>query len=153
MKVGIVCVGSPGRVLAGPIAEYEARVRRYFELEVIEIRAGRGDPRRVIEEEGKGLLERLPRHSRVYALDRRGRPIGSRELAVDLSDVATYGPGSATWLIGGAFGLSPAVLEASDRRISLSALTLPHELARLLLVEQLYRAGTIQRGEPYHKGD
>lgn len=153
MKVQVVCVGRPGRLLAGPIAEFEARARRYFDLEVAEVRAGRGTPAQVVEAEGEALVARLaPRH-RCFALTRQGRPMSSREIAEELRDIATYGPAGASWVIGGAHGLSDAVLSQADRRVSLSALTLPHELARLVLAEQLYRAGTIQRGEPYHKGD
>lgn len=153
MKVQVLCVGRPGRVLAGPIAEFEARARRYFDLEVVEVRAGRGTPARVVEAEGAALCARLPARHRCFVLTRTGRRMSSREIADELRDIATYGPSGASWVIGGAYGLSETVLAKADRRVSLSALTLPHELARLVLAEQLYRAGTIQRGEPYHKGD
>lgn len=153
MKVQVLCVGRPGRVLADPIAEFEARARHYFDLEITEVRAGRGAPARVVEAEGEALLARLADRHRCFMLTRTGRPMSSREIADELRDIATYGPAGASWVIGGAYGLSEAVLARADRRVSLSALTLPHELARLVLAEQLYRAGTIQRGEPYHKGD
>lgn len=153
MKLRIVCVGKPGRVLAEPIAAYEARAARYFDLEIVEVRAGRGAADVVREAEGEALLSKLPERYRRFALTREGDRLGSRELADRFRDIATYGPGSAAWLIGGAFGLSDAVLAAADRHVSLSDFTLPHELARLVLAEQLYRVGTILRGESYHKGE
>lgn len=152
MKMRILCVGRPGRLLGRPIAEYETRAGRYFDLDVVEIKAGRGSPDEVREAESAALLAKLPERCRSFALARGGDALGSRELAEEMRDVATYGPGSVAWLIGGAFGLSPAALAAVDRRVSLSAFTLPHELARLVLAEQIYRAGTLLRGEPYHKG-
>jgi 23S rRNA (pseudouridine1915-N3)-methyltransferase len=152
MKIHLLCVGRPGRLLAGPIGEYEARIDRYFDLEVVEVRAAKGTPEQVVDAEGDALLAKLPPRSRSFALTRTGSAMSSREIADELQDIATYGPGGAAWLIGGAFGLSRAVLSRVDRAVSLSGLTLPHELARLVLAEQLYRAGTILRGEPYHKG-
>lgn len=152
MRLTILCVGRPGRLLAGPIADYERRVGRYFQVETVEVATGGGGPTRVRSSEGDALLARMPERHRVFALTRDGDPIDSRGLAAELEDIGTYGPGGAAWIIGGAFGLSAAVLDRADRRVSLSALTFPHELARLVLAEQLYRAGTILRGEPYHKG-
>lgn len=152
LKLRIICVGKPGRVVSPAIAEYEARAARYFDLRVLEVKAGRGDAERVRTTEGESLLAQLSERTRVFALAREGERIDTRGLADELNDIAAYGPGSASWLIGGAFGLSTTALAAADRRVSLSDLTLPHELARLVLAEQLYRAGTILRGEPYHKG-
>jgi len=152
LQLRVVCVGKPGRLLSPAIAEYEARAGRYFDLKVVEVKAGRGDAERVRAREAEFLLAQLPARSRIFALTREGTRIDTRGLADELNDIATYGPGGASWLIGGACGLSGSALAAADRRISVSDLTLPHELARLVLAEQLYRAGTILRGEPYHKG-
>jgi 23S rRNA (pseudouridine1915-N3)-methyltransferase len=152
MKLRVVCVGKPGRLLARAIAEYEARAGRYFDLRIVEVKAGRGAPDRVREAEAGALLARLPDRCRRFALTREGDRLDTRGLVDELREIAAYGPGAAAWLIGGAFGLSASVLATVDRRVSLSDLTLPHELARLVLAEQLYRAGTILRGEPYHKG-
>lgn len=152
LKLRIVCVGKPGRLLSRAIAEYETRAGRYFDLRVLEVKAGRGDADRVRATEAESLLAQLPERGRVFALTREGVRIDSRGLADEMNDIAAYGPGGASWLIGGAFGLSASALAAADRRVSLSDLTLPHELARLVLTEQLYRVGTILRHEPYHKG-
>ena len=152
MKVALLSVGRPGRLLSRPVAEYEARAGRYFDFRAIEVKAGRGEPGEIPDREAEALLARLPERHRVFALAREGERIGTRELAETLEDIATYGPGAVAWLVGGAFGLGAAALERADRRLSLSDLTLPHEFARLVLAEQLYRVGTILRGEPYHKG-
>lgn len=152
LKLRVVCVGKPGRLLARAVAEYETRAARYFDLQIVEVKPGRGDPDRVRVQEAESLLAKLPPRSRTFALAREGDRLDTRGLVDELRDIAAYGPGGAAWLIGGAFGLSASALAAADRRISLSDLTLPHELARLVLAEQLYRAGTILRGEPYHKG-
>lgn len=137
--------------------DYEERVGRYFRLRCTEVPAGEGktrksDPHRVREMEGRRLMDRLPPGGEVVALTREGKGWGSRELARYLEEQSIRSAPAVTFIIGGAFGLAPSVLNRSTRRLSLSRMTLPHELARLVLVEQLYRAGTILRNEPYHKG-
>lgn len=156
MRVVIVSVGTPRHPgLASAIRDYEERAGRYFPLETVEVPAGAGrgrDPARAMKEEGEALRRQLPDGLATCALTRSGRPMESRGLADWLGEMATYALPGVTFVIGGAFGLHESLLRRCDRRLSLSALTLPHELARLLLAEQLYRAGTILRGEPYHKG-
>lgn len=160
MKLLIAAVGGASdRGVAAAIAEYEERARRYFDLEVIELPSrGRGsappgDPgERVRLEEGEELLRRLPENLQRFALTRRGKGMSSRALATHLEKLGTYGRPGAAFIIGGAWGLSEQVLASARYRLALSPMTLPHQLARLVLVEQLYRAGTIIRGEPYHKG-
>lgn len=155
MKVSLVSVGRPRPPLADAIAQYESRIGHYFSFETHEVKEGgkRGDPvARVVDEEGERLLARVPRQNEVVALHRPGRPWSSERLASYLSEAALRSLPGVTFVIGGAFGLSRTVIDRADQLISLSAMTLPHELARLLLTEQIYRAGTILRGEPYHKG-
>jgi len=156
MKLLLLAVGRPrSPTLRAAIAEYEARAARYFSLEVFEVAAGGRrtmSPEEVREKEGRTLLDRLPREYTTFALSRDGIAVGSRGLAARLEEIATYGRSGAAFIVGGAFGLSPAVLAAADFRLSLSAMTLPHELARLILAEQVYRVGTLIRGESYHKG-
>lgn len=154
MTISVVVVGSVRGPLANAVAEYENRAARYWKLEVVEVEAGGyrdARPEDVMAAEGERIVARLPDGARVVALTREGKGMTSRGLAawlsrrgVEASDVA--------FVIGGAWGLDRGVLTRASRRLSLSPLTLPHELARLLLAEQLYRAGTILRGEPYHKG-
>ncbi|MGI9039044.1 MAG: 23S rRNA (pseudouridine(1915)-N(3))-methyltransferase RlmH [Gemmatimonadota bacterium] len=151
MKLRLLCVGSPRPPLAEAIAGFERRIGHYFDYEAWEVGAAKGSPEEVRRREGRALRGRLPDGSRVFALTRGGKRWGSRDLAEQLEELATYGPPGAAWIIGGAFGLSEELLAAADHQVSLSDFTMPHELARLVLVEQLYRAGTILRGEPYHK--
>lgn len=153
MKLTLVCVGTPRGVLVDAINHYEGRVARYFKFHTIEVAAGRGTPADVRDAEAERLVSRLPAESRLYALTREGRRSTSRDLADQLAQIGNYGPAEAVFVIGGAFGLGEQVLRTADETLSLSDLTLPHELARLVLVEQLYRAGTILRREPYHKGN
>lgn len=157
MKVNLLCVGDAKGPLAPAVEEYEARARRYWRLQVWEVEAGAGrgrqaDAREVLQAEEARILGRLPPRGEVVALTREGKPMGSRDLAGFLGERALRSVEAVTFVIGGAFGLGPGILERSQLRLSLSAMTLPHDLARLVLVEQLYRAGTIGRNEPYHKG-
>ena len=153
MKLTIVCVGTVRGKLLEATLDYQTRLARYFKIDMVEVPEGRGSPAGIRESEAERLVARLPGDSRVYALTRHGKRFSSRELADQLGEMANYGPSRAVFVLGGAFGLGEQVLGAADRMVSLSDLTLPHEMARLILLEQLYRAGTILRGEPYHKGD
>lgn len=153
MKVWVAAVGQPHRRLAPAIAEFEKRAGRYWKLETILLRQARGaSPTEVREREAERILGRLPQGAELIALTRTGDACGSEALARRLHERALHGHPGTFFAIGGAFGLSGEFLERADTLLSLSSLTLPHDLARLVLAEQLYRAGTIVRGEPYHKG-
>ena len=134
------------------IEDYERRASRYWPLEFIEVKAEPArsrTPDEVKRLEGARLLERAT--GKTVALDERGRSLATDAFAqwiIDRRDRAE----DVSFLIGGAFGLDDSVRTRATLVISLSPWTLPHEMARLVLAEQLYRAGTIQRGEPYHKG-
>lgn len=153
MTVTVIVVGPARGPLGAAVEDYEERAGRYWNLEVVEVEAGARGGRRddVVAAEGQRILARLPDRARAAALTRRGKGMTSRGLArwlqkqaVDARDVV--------FVVGGAYGLGPEVLRRVTRHLTLSPMTLPHELARLVLAEQLYRAGTIVRGEPYHKG-
>jgi 23S rRNA (pseudouridine1915-N3)-methyltransferase len=152
----VVAVGRVRGALEAAVAEYEERAARYWKFEVAEVEAGapgRNPPAaRVMEAEGARILPRIPEGFVVFALTRSGKGIGSRALASALEEAGVRSRPGVAFVLGGAFGLDASVLGRADRRISLSAMTLPHEMARLVLAEQLYRAGTLLRGEPYHKG-
>lgn len=156
MKVALVVVGRLRGVLTAAVEEFELRAKRYFPLEVVEVReepASRGrSVAQVMEEEGKRLLARVPPGAEVVALDRRGALWDSVRLARHLEELAVRSSPGVAFLVGGAYGLSAEVLGRANHLLSLSAFTFPHDLARLVIAEQLYRAGTILRGEPYHKG-
>jgi 23S rRNA (pseudouridine1915-N3)-methyltransferase len=156
VKVTVVAVGKARGTLAEALADYETRARRYFAFEAVEVKEEAfrraGDAGRVRDEEGKRLLARVPAGAQVVALHETGKQWTSPRLAAYLGGLAVQGSPGAAFLIGGAYGLSEEILARASVKLSLSAMTLTHELARLVLTEQLYRAGTIQRGEPYHKG-
>lgn len=156
MRVLVVVVGRVKGSLAASVSEYEDRARRYWKLTVTEVAAGSAAsgaaPSRVLEAEAERILARIPDDLEVVALTRSGEAMGSRELAAYLEELGTRASPGVAFVIGGAFGLGESVLGRAPRRLSLSGLTLTHEMARLVLAEQLYRAGTIIRGEPYHKG-
>ncbi len=156
MKVLLVAVGRVRGELASVVREYEKRAGRYWKLEVVEVSAG-GQSRNVGADavkalEAERILSRVGTDLEVVALTRDGTGMDSRELAGYLEQHGIRSSAGVAFVIGGAFGLGAVVLERARRTLSLSQMTLPHEMARLLLAEQLYRAGTILRGEPYHKG-
>jgi 23S rRNA (pseudouridine1915-N3)-methyltransferase len=156
VKILVVAVGRARGPLTTALEEFERRTRRYFPLEVEEVKEEpgvRGRTReQIMTEEGSRLLARVPAGLEVVALHRKGHPWSSERLASHLGEIGLRSGAGAAFLIGGALGLSDEVLARSTHRLSLSAMTLPHDLARVVIMEQLYRAGTILRGEPYHKG-
>jgi 23S rRNA (pseudouridine1915-N3)-methyltransferase len=151
--VRLLAIGRDRSGLFAPaVEEYLGRLARTLKLELVELPEARkhaGTPQ-AREEEGATILAKVKPGERLVALDERGEQPTSVELARRLSRWQERGQDVAL-VIGGADGLAPAVLEKAAERLSLSRLTLPHRLARLVLVEQLYRAVTILRGEPYHK--
>lgn len=154
MRLVVAVVGRPRDPdLASAIRGYEARAARYWPLDVREVReepARSGGVDVVREREGERLLSAAVPGSRIAACDETGDAMTSRQFA-DWLQKERENARDVTFLIGGAYGLAPAVRERADRLLKLSPWTLPHELARLVLAEQLYRAGTIVRREPYHK--
>jgi 23S rRNA (pseudouridine1915-N3)-methyltransferase len=153
MKIRVLAVGRDRSGLYRPaLEEYARRLGHYARFEVVETPEARrhaGTPR-ARDEEGEAILARLRDGERVVALDERGREPSSEELARRLGAWLAGGHDLA-FVVGGADGLAEAVKARADEALSLSRLTLAHRLARLVLLEQLYRAFTILRGEPYHK--
>lgn len=154
MRFVVAVVGRPRDPdLASVIRGYETRAARYWPLEVREVReepARSAGPDLVREREGERLLTAAPAGSRITACDETGQPLTSRQFA-DWLQTAREEARDVTFVIGGAYGLASGVRERADRLLTLAPWTLPHDLARLVLAEQLYRAGTIVRREPYHK--
>jgi 23S rRNA (pseudouridine1915-N3)-methyltransferase len=153
VKVRLLAVGRDRSGLYAPaVDEYVARLSRQLKFELVELpeaKKAAGTPQ-AREEEAATILARVGPRERLVALDERGDQPTSVELARRVERWLTAGQ-DVTLVIGGADGLAPAVLERAGERLALSKLTLAHRLARLVLVEQLYRAMTILRGEPYHK--
>ncbi|MGB1140198.1 MAG: 23S rRNA (pseudouridine(1915)-N(3))-methyltransferase RlmH [Halioglobus sp.] len=155
MRVSIIAVGTkmPAWVTSG-IDEYSKRLPREMKLHWREIplaRRGRdASPRQLCEAEGEQILKALPAGDRVIALDVKGKRLSTEKLAEQLEDWRMSGD-NYSFVIGGPDGLSASCLERADQRWSLSDLTLPHPLVRVLLAEQLYRAWTITANHPYHR--
>jgi len=153
----LVAVGRVRGVLEAAVAEYEARLPHYWKFAVVEVDAGTGrggpvDAERVMAAEGERILARVPDGGELWVVTREGRSLDSAAFARTLGERQLRAAPPLVLALGGAFGFDPGVVARSTRRLSLSPMTLPHEMARLILVEQLYRAGTILRNEPYHKG-
>ncbi len=153
MRLRLLAVGKDRSGLYAPaVEEYAGRIARYARFEILEIPEARrhaGTPQ-AKEEEGESILARLEPREILVALDEQGRELTSAELSRRVQAWLEGGRDVAL-AIGGAAGLSQNVLARARERMALSRLTLAHRLARLVLVEQLYRAFTILRGEPYHK--
>jgi 23S rRNA (pseudouridine1915-N3)-methyltransferase len=151
----LAVVGRPrDEALGAAIREYESRAARYWPLDVVEVKEERGSARQspdlVKLHEGERLLERVAGIPVVVSCEVDGLTMTSPQFADWLRERRERAQ-DMTIVIGGAHGLSDAVRERATMHLSLAPWTLPHELARLVLAEQLYRAGTILRGEPYHK--
>ena len=154
MRLSILWVGKTrDRRLGGLIEEYVERIGRYCRLEMIEVKdagAAAGGPERRVEEEGRRILKSFRRGESTIALDERGREMTSREFAGFLGKSLEATPAGVMLLVGGPFGLSEEVKEAASHNCSLSRMTLTHEMARLVALDQVYRAFTILKGEGYH---
>jgi 23S rRNA (pseudouridine1915-N3)-methyltransferase len=140
--------------LAAGIADYARRLSRYVPTDIRtlkEQKIKKGEPENLlIERESETLLQGV-QGSYLVCLDRSGRQVNSLELAAQVAGWEMQGRKKITFILGGPLGLSAAILTKADLVLSLSALTFTHEMARLLLLEQLYRACTIKAGEKYHK--
>jgi len=155
VRVVIAAVGVPRREPFGvAIRDYETRAARYWPLEVREVReesARATSPDLVRTREAERLLARAGERCRLVACDEQGVLMQTREFAEWLRGERERASHDVVFLLGGAYGLGEAVLGQAHMRLALARWTMPHDLARLVLVEQLYRAGTLLRGEPYHK--
>jgi 23S rRNA (pseudouridine1915-N3)-methyltransferase len=155
VKLRLLCVGKLSEsYLREGAEEYAGRIRRYAPLTIQELKeekAGKkADPRYIRDQEGERILEKIGAEAWVVVLDEQGQAQRSEELAALLEQHMVQGTGELVLVIGGAYGLSAAVKQRANLLLSLSALTLTHQLARLLLLEQIYRGFTIVRREPYH---
>ena len=158
MNAAVVCVGRlKEKGYAAAAEEYLKRLSRFGKTEIIELpdlpeppNASDADRAQVMEKEGQGILSRLKPADHVIALCVDGPQLTSEAFAARVSDLDMRGK-RAVFVIGGSLGLSPAVIRRADEKLSLSKMTFPHQLARVLLLEQMYRACKINAGEKYHK--
>lgn len=155
MKIRLIAVGRkmPAWVEQG-YQEYARRMPRECQLELVEIEAEKrgksGSSQRWMEQEGKRMLAAIPKGDRVVALDVEGRHWSTEKLAGQLEGWMQAGSGISL-LVGGPDGLSKACLQRAEQKWSLSALTFPHPLVRVILAEQLYRAWSVVQHHPYHR--
>lgn len=154
MRIDIVAVGR----LKEPYwrdaaAEYRKRLQPYATVRVAEVadRDVTRDERRALADEGADVLRALPDGAHVVALDIAGTQRSSEQIAARLQELALHGASDVAFVLGGAAGLDAPVLARADERLSFGPITLPHQLARVVLLEQLYRAFRIARHEPYHR--
>jgi len=152
MRAFLIAVGErmPAWIADG-YAEYGKRLSRELPLQLVEVSAKSRDPARANADEGAALLAAIPKGAHVVALDGRGKPWSSEELAQQLARWRMQGKDLA-FLVGGADGLTPDALARADQRWSLGPLTLPHPLVRIVVAEQLYRAASQLANHPYHRG-
>lgn len=155
MKVVVAAVGKPrDAALAAAIRHYEERAAHHWPLEIVEVKeasARHASPAQVMAKEAERLLARVPSGAWLVLCDAQGgKALDSEGFAMQLQAWREEAR-DVVFVIGGAFGVDASIRKAARLRLALAPWTLPHELARLVLTEQLYRAGTILRGEPYHK--
>ena len=153
-RATIVAVGSLKGWAANGADDYLKRLRRFFRVEVVEVPEedlNRRSPEEVLAAEAGRLLKRVPAGAYVISLDReKGELVSSEKLAQRLNSLGISGRSHVAFVLGGPLGLSTEVFKRADALVSFGPVTLPHALARVVLLEQLYRAAKINRGERYH---
>jgi len=159
MNIKFVVVGKlKEKYFKQGIAEYAKRLSRFCKFSIVEVpdekapeSMSQAEMDQVMAAEGERILSKIKDREYVYALAILGKERSSEEFAKELKDLTTYGHSDITFGIGGSLGLTPAVLKRANTQISFGRFTLPHQLMRLVLTEQVYRAFMINEGSPYHK--
>ena len=159
MNITVLCVGKIKEAFyRDAVEEYARRLSRYAKLSVVEVNdektpedASAAENRKILQTEGERLLARIKDSDYVCALAIDGKMYSSEELSVHLSQLMVEARGNLVLIIGGSLGLSEAVLRRANEKISFSKMTFPHQLMRVILLEQIYRGFRIMYNEPYHK--
>ena len=159
MNITIISVGKlKEKYLKQGIEEYLKRLKSYAKVNIEEVpdeqapdNLSEAEIEEVKRKEGEKILSKLSQDTYCITLEIEGKQLTSEAFAKKIDDLATYGKSKIAFIIGGSHGLSDAVKKRSDFALSFSKMTYPHQLMRLILVEQIYRAFRINRGEPYHK--
>ena len=159
MKIKVVTVGKlKEKYLKDGISEYSKRISRFAKLEMIELadektsdKASESENQKILEIEGQRILSKVGDRDFVIVLAIEGKTFSSEEFSKQLEEASIKGFSTLTFIIGGSLGLAQDVKNRANLSVSFGRLTLPHQLMRLVLVEQIYRAFTIQQGSPYHK--
>ncbi|CAD5898440.1 23S rRNA (pseudouridine(1915)-N(3))-methyltransferase RlmH [Carnobacterium maltaromaticum] len=159
MNIKIITVGKlKEKYLKMGIDEYTKRLGAYCKIELIEVpdekapeKLSEAEMLQVKEKEGERILAKIPENAYVFALAIEGKQRTSEEFSKEIEQLGVQGKSNLVFVIGGSLGLSQAVMKRSNTPISFGKMTLPHQLMRLVLVEQVYRGFRIMKGEPYHK--
>ena len=158
MRFYVVCIGKlKDAYLRDGVAEFVKRMRPYGGITITELNESKigdkpsdADRKQVVDEEGERLLKAVPKNGYTVLLDVYGKTMSSEELAKTIAKLEVDGISDMAFIIGGAFGVSEALRQSVNYKLSFSPMTFTHQMVRLLLVEQIYRASKINRNEPYH---
>lgn len=159
MKITLISVGKiKEKYLKDAINEYSKRLTKYCNLKFIEVNDEKApdnlsekDELIIKNKEGNKILEKIKDQQYVIALDLKGKQRTSEEFSKEMENLSIYGNSDIVFIIGGSLGLSDDVIKCSNDQISFSKMTFPHQLMKVILIEQIYRAYRIIKGEPYHK--
>ncbi len=159
MKISVICVGKLKESFhVKAVEEYVKRLQAYCRLEIIELAdektpdgASAAEERKIKEVEGQRILKSIRDDALVIALAIEGKMLSSEEFSAEINRIGLQGGSHITFIIGGSLGLSHAVLQRADMKLSFSRMTFPHQLMRVILLEQIYRAYRIIHNQPYHK--
>lgn len=159
INLTVICIGRlKEQYLRDACEEYQKRLGAFCKLNIIELGAQRlsenpseKEIEKALAEEGKAIIEKIPQDAFVVSMCIEGKQLSSEELSRKLDDAAVCGKSNAVFIIGGSFGLSLNVKKESHLKLSMSKMTFPHQLARVMLLEQLYRSSQISIGTKYHK--
>lgn len=159
MRIHIVCIGKlKEKYWTEAVSEYSKRLSKYCALEIIQLKEARlsdkaspADEQNVIYEEGQSILKSIKEGSYVITLEIRGKELSSETLAEKMEELPLHGRSDITFVIGGSLGLSREVSERADFKLSFSKMTFPHQMMRVILLEQIYRSFKIIKNETYHK--
>ena len=158
MRFYVVCIGKlKDAYLRDGVAEFVKRMRPYGGIAITELNESKigdkpsdADRKQVVDEEGERLLKAVPKNAYTVLLDVYGKTMSSEDLAKTVAKLEVDGVSDMAFIIGGAFGVSEALRQSVNYKLSFSPMTFTHQMVRLLLVEQIYRASKINRNEPYH---
>lgn len=158
-NITLICIGKlKEQYLRDAVAEYVKRLSTLCKLSIAELPAeklsdnpSQKEIENALDSEGKKILEKIPKGAFVYTMCIEGKQKTSEELSREMEDLAVRGFGSVAFIIGGSFGISEKVKAVSNYRLSMSKMTFPHQIARVMLLEQIYRAQQISIGTKYHK--
>lgn len=159
MNINIICIGKlKEKYWQAAVAEYTKRIGGYARIQILELKeaklpknASEAEEQQVIQKEGESILAKISDGDYVIALEVEGKMLDSVELSRHMSRVFDGGRSTVDFIIGGSLGLSPAVKKRADLGLSFSRMTFPHQMARVLLLEQVYRSFKIANNETYHK--